>query len=183
MFCTGSLRATLCNLGFPRRAAAIAATPEALTQQVIQLGNDLKKAYDMINNLSDQVKQLTTTGGGKKQDEMIFDRKKLVPEPYKQGDPFGEWRDEFQDYVEDACAPMAQELKRAARYPHEIDGVHGTPEEIKMARHVFSALRRLMKAPEAKILSKPRQVRTSTSRGGDFILNSTRRPPALRLRR
>ena len=73
----------------------MAATPEALTQKAIQLGTDLKKAYDMIKELSDKVTQLTSSGGTSRKDDNIIDRKKLDPEPHKQGDAFAEWRDEF----------------------------------------------------------------------------------------
>ena len=61
-----------------------------------------------------------------------------------------EWRDEFWDYAEEACEPMARELRRAQRHDQEIVGTDGDEMAKKMARNVYSALRRLIKHPEAR---------------------------------
>ena len=76
------------------------------------------------------------------------------PEPYKHGDAWTEWRGEFLDYIEDCNEDFAKELKRAAYYPSEIEGMSGSGTELKMARQVYAALRKLMKDPEAKQIVK-----------------------------
>ena len=83
-----------------------------------------------------------------------MDRKKLYPEAYKKDDSWKEWAEEFVDYIEACNEGLAVELRRAAYYPSEIEGIVGSDEEKKLARQAYSALRRLMKDTEAKMIVK-----------------------------
>ena len=61
-----------------------------------------------------------------------------------------DWREDFLGYIEEVCMPMVAELKRAAHWPKEIGDLAGTPEEKRLAKNVYSALRKLVKETEAK---------------------------------
>ena len=64
----------------------MAASNEQLTQQMIQLGNDLRAAEAKIKELTDKIARLDTAGGGRKTEDTIFDRTRMFLEPVKTGD-------------------------------------------------------------------------------------------------
>ena len=58
----------------------MAASIDALTQQVIQLGTDLQDARQELQRLRSQVNLLEQAGGGeRKTNNDVIDRKKLFP--------------------------------------------------------------------------------------------------------